>query len=254
MTNQKNTSSDPIERLYELLLEAREIVRTTNQPNAQQLVVWTKIFGSKSSDIHSNTYLTRSRAFIDLIERSENQVRKFEGVNLDIYLRPFKEVNKLIPYLYKPNAKQGMFNSIITGAVMNGLEYAVDQSKRQYPEPEKFEYSRLKEIGDEVISLRNEILESNLPQSLKEVLVRNLHKIDEAISLFFLKGIEGIDDALSSNWGILFRTVRQVSATEGGVNVAQRILKILNDIETIFSLDDRIGLSDLVVKMIGDGS
>ncbi len=126
-------------------------------------------------------------------------------------------------------ARAKVFSGNLTALALASYICASDL-KKQVVETEK-----ISEWRTEVDGLISEILESGVPQELKETLSGHLNAVRDALLYYQIRGTDGLQDAVLASWGALFLNAPQVKAAAGRADPKkktpiQRMLDLLRQI------------------------
>lgn len=129
-----------------------------------------------------------------------------------------------IQFDYKSFAQ--MFDKEILAKVEACVDFVKDELNIDVIEKVK-----LDTFVEEIDELKNELLNSKIDNSLKNIIITYLDSVNDAILKYDIYGVEGIKENVSVTMGIL-ATIRYNVRTEE-TDIFERILKTLTDINTI---------------------
>ena len=275
--NQTTSSIDPIRRLYEILSHAYELTSKEMGGVLSSILVasdglssnasgdsdeniflverdshyhiWAKVFGIEAHD--TAKLIICFGAFLELIQKSKHRIKNFEGVDVQTYLSPFDSIEYISSRFFHSSYTWKELHKVLDRKhFLTTLQFCVDQSRHQEPGYKKINLEKLNSLGEELMSLRNEIINMTLPYDLKKTLLNSLRKMDEAIIMFKLRGVDGINEALNESIGGILRLWKKYPHHFSKNKVFTSVLNKLGNVEMLLSLNDQLQLSQTVSRLL----
>ena len=181
--------TEPAGRLYDIFNEARQ-----KPEGDSSRKVWSEIFGVPEED--TGIIL---KMYADLIQLSQTTKEKLEDIDHDLYLRPFSRIERILSQINLDAAWKN-WKAQIDEPTIYGLQFCSDKLNR-ITNYERISNEEIDAIKLSLSKLTDQILNSKLDSSLKELLIRNLESLRQALIAFKIKGIEGIQQELELNLG-----------------------------------------------------
>lgn len=184
--------TEPAGRLYDILEQARR-----QPPSVPARDAWAAVFGVDASD--TGTILKMLADLTQLMHTTKIKVEALEGIDHDLYLRPFTKIETILSQINLDGSWQHWKNQIDEPTIY-GLQFCSDRLNRatNYTKIPNDEVDAIKKSLSE---LTDQILESDLDKGLKELLIRNLEQLRQALISFKIKGIDGLEQELALNLG-----------------------------------------------------
>lgn len=246
MTAQNN----PTGRLYEILMDAHG-KPSANRNKKKIREIWAEVFDLDPSDTHS--LLVRISALIDLTQRAKDSVQKLQGVNQEIYLEPFENIENALS-LINFNAAWENFDRHLTEGTLVALNFCADTSANQSPLEKVIAKKKLEELLAEVNALLESVLDSDLSPDLKRVIIFNLEGVRKAILDYRIYGIEGLRQVFEQNLGSMYVNKEQFTEVKEEPEV-QKYFTIISRVGSLISI--ATGVKDLasgVIPLLTSGS
>lgn len=195
MKNPAIKTDNPAGRLYEILDKTRSKSKTS-----RVRVVWAEVLDIDPND--SLKILSSLTELVKLVAESKKRIQQIQGINTDLYLQPFENIEKAFANLNFTQQWEPIKN-LLDEPTMLGLAYCADYLSREAGEKE-IDPKKLAELLKAVEALQKEVLASDLPEELKSVLIENLEKMHLSILGYRINGAEGIQRAIEMNLGSVF--------------------------------------------------
>jgi len=167
-----------------------------------------------------------------LADEAESDVRALEGINHQLYLRPFPRVRAVLP---KISNLQGDFNSVmgqLSEGDMTVLEFCAEELSKRHQEKVADE-AILKEIAEEVQALFDSVKDSQLPEDLKKFLLRQLANIRRAVEEYHIRGIERLKEVLEEMVGAV-AVNEEVLKREAGTEQLSAFRRIVSKLVSVY--------------------
>ncbi|MEQ6342921.1 MAG: hypothetical protein M3A44_15080 [Gammaproteobacteria bacterium] len=184
--------TEPAGRLYDIFHEAKL------KPEAHSSrKVWAEVFDVPEED--TGTILKMLAELIQLTHATKEKLEKLNDINHELYLRPFSQIERVLSHI-NLDAGWKHWKDQIDEPTIYGLQFCSDKLNR-VTNYTKIPNEEIDSIKQSLSELTDQILNSELDNSLKELLVRNLEGLRQAIISFKIKGIEGIQREVELNLG-----------------------------------------------------
>jgi hypothetical protein len=121
------------------------------------------------------------------------------GLNPQIYLEPLNGFDFLFDKLFTDTSVSGRFSSLPSTS-MQALLFCADNLSRINGD-NNINEEEVNQIFHEVETLCSQVVDSDLPQELKSLLIENLEAIRKSIINYKIWGIEGLKKTLESSIG-----------------------------------------------------
>lgn len=217
-----DVKTEPAGRLIDILEEARAKPETSSVR-----VVWGEVFGVDAEE--TGTILKMLAELIQLVSHAKYQIQKLEGVDNELYLYPFRRVEKLLSTI-NLEASWKHNKGIIDDQTIFGLKFGSDRLNRE------IKISAIKEKDLELIKtslteLSDLVQNSDLEIELKRLLVRNLESLRRAIVAYKINGIEGLETELEACVGAVVLNkdkVKRAADAPKGKTILEKYFSCLN--------------------------
>lgn len=188
--------NNPAGRLHGILTEALPL--QANKPARQ---AWAKVF---KIDVSATGKLLYDLAELtELLRLSRERIEQIEGIDHDLHLQPIEKLEDAFATM-NVNAAWNDFKAHLDDATMVGLAFCANTLSQHYKEGE-IEGEALESLLDEAEALRKIVLESDLDERLRAVLVENIESFRHAILQYRIRGAEGLLRAVELSIGALVR-------------------------------------------------
>jgi hypothetical protein len=197
-----DVKNNPAGRLYDLLLAARG-----QQGDVAAKVAWAKVFGVPEAN--TGILLKMLADLIDLMLEAKAAVAKLEDVEHDLYLQPFKNIESMLSNL-NLEARWQESRQRLDEATMIALRFVADKLSRVsgFTQIKNEEVDQLEKDLEGLIA---RVKDSQLPDHLKSLLIRNLEALGQALFAYRVRGIEGLEQELDRAYGSIVRHKEEVA-------------------------------------------
>ena len=195
--------TEPAGRLYDILSEVKRADEKLSSRN-----VWAKAFDVSPND--TSILLRMLAELIQLADETKNKIERIEDIDHKLYLKPFK---KLDQFFSKINLDAGWkpWKDMLDDTTIYGLQFCSDKLHRS---------SNYTKIGNEQIEsikvslneLTEMVVNSDIDQSLKELIVSNLEYLRQSLLSYKIRGIDGIQQAIELNLGSIILHKQEIKA------------------------------------------
>lgn len=208
-------------RLYEIL---HSLYENSRMPLIEAIA---KIFEHDPND--SNQLIIYYAGILELVNQVESEIQDLD--NNEIYLNLISHIKTVLASNFDLKTPA----SELTGKYYmeyQGLMYLADTLNRLHPQI-SISNDQLHDLLQKVTALHVEVLESDIPQDLKELILDNLNSIRIAIEAYKLYGPDGLRKAMERGLGsyIMYRWNNEQELT---ANTKAR--EKMNDFATILSI------------------
>lgn len=216
--------NNPAGRLHDLLEMARH--RPGNDSSRK---AWAAVFDVSAED--TAAILKMLADLIDLTHETKIAIQRLDDVDHGIYLEPFKRIEALLSQI-NLDASWDHWQKQLDSQTLYGLKFGADKLSRLsgYTQIEKDEITALRV---ELESMLASVIDTDLPQPLKELFLRNLEALRHALLAYRIRGIEGLQQEIERAVGSLVLHKEQIPPA--GSDARER-----KTWEGFFSLVDRL--------------
>ena len=220
---------DSAGRLLDLLLEAK-----ARKNNERFCDVWAGIFGVPASD--TGSVLSLVSQFIELNQKAKDDIRKLSDADHDLYLRPFNKIDSIFSRI---NFDEGWaaWKSQLDETLITELRFVSDKLKRNTSQT-FINSGDVAQLLQQVTDLETEILESDLHEDVKRLLLQNLSQIRACLISYRISGPEAIKVEFQRSMGSLYLEKEQILRNSKSNDQKERaiwdkFLKVLAQFNTI---------------------
>ncbi len=243
-----SSTENPAGRLFKILSEAK--ARNDSLPSR---LVWANILKIDPTDI--STILLNISELINLIHLTKNAIQKIDGINHEIYLKPF---TKLEGAFASTNFEIGWssFRGQLDDATMVALQFCSDTLSRQISENE-ISKEELDALLKEVNELLSMIIKSNLPEEIKSFLIDNLENIRRAIITYRIRGALSLKYVLESNIGSFYfhrEQIDKVIKSGDGATIFPVFFRVVDKLNKLvsFAINTKKLASPMINLLLGN--
>lgn len=186
--------NNPAGRLHDLLRAAQK-----QPPKEKARNAWAKVFGVEPSD--TGMLLEMLANLIGLVSDTKTSIERLDDVDHALYLKPFK---KLETFLSQVNldAQWEQWQKQLDEPTLYGLQFAADRLSRNTGSTSISEKD-IESLQAELEQFVTSVLESDLPQGMKALFLRNLESLRHALLVYRIRGIDGLENELERAVGSL---------------------------------------------------
>ena len=201
--------TEPAGRLYDIFQEARQ----KNDGDSSRKV-WAEVFGVAEDD--TSTILKMLAELIQLTHSTKGKIENLNDIDHELYLRPFSKIERILSQI-NLDAGWKHWKNQIDEPTIYGLQFCSDKLNR-ITNYTKIPNEEIDAIKQSLSDLTDQILKSELDISLKELLIRNLESLRQALISFKIKGIDGIQQELELNLGSIILHKEEIKAKSNESN------------------------------------
>lgn len=239
--------NNPAGRLHDILTAA-----TKANTNSPLRVVWGQALGCGNQD--SAELMRLWSELIGLTREAKAAIKNLEDLDETLFLAPFTNIEAL---LTKVNFDQrwNEVKAYLNPETMLGLRYGADRLKREGGGTTQLNIDQVTTLTGELDTILERVLDSDLPHKLKQLFVRNLEQLRQALLCLRLSGAEGLEQEIDRVLGSLLRHKDDLAeAAEDGQN--KKLIKDLfgllsNFNETVTSGQNMLMLAGPVIALLG---
>jgi hypothetical protein len=217
---------NPAGRLYEILDEAR---KRGDQLHTRQ--VWGSVLHVNPAN--NSELLPAPARLMMLVKEARQSVQELEEINHELYLKPFEQIERAFQHVNLEESWQ-RFKSQLDDPTMVALAFCADTLSREGGEIQ-IDSEKLQKFQEEVNSLLEDIIQSDINQELKDFIIRGLEEIRRAIFEYRLGGSEGLRKALEMNLGGMFFNAEEIQK-EKRKKVVSRYLEVINTLLNLVTI------------------
>ncbi len=196
-----NNKDNPATRLYKILSLAKK--EDIKQPTSD---VWRSVLGrltGYSTEVEYLQGLVYLHELTAEVKNSMKHIPLLKKSSGEIYNKLFRRIEEVI-LSCESHEPWNKYESILSSEVMMNLKFIAEKlSMSNYKIADNVHLESLSDISKEVDDLVVKIIASTLDENLKNIILDQLHAIRKSISLYKIKGVEGLNDALVHIYGQL---------------------------------------------------
>ncbi|MCE1117473.1 hypothetical protein [Pseudomonas sp. NMI795_08] len=212
-------TENPIKDLCEILENILEHSSGDSCLNA-----WASALDFKSTNMYQA--VTALAGVISLVERCEAAAQHIPG-DRELFLKPLKRVKDMIINL-NLNSPWHSSSSYLDAATIAGLKYGIYAIDQFYPGAQPEKSSAIKDYVAKIDALLEELLQSDLPDEVKDLFSRHLHALSVALTSIRINGIENLEATLDSIYGSLYRRSESINeASPGNERIIKKFMEIV---------------------------
>jgi len=216
--------NNPAGRLYDLLQAAQRQPGKEKARNA-----WAKVFDIDPGD--TALLLEMLADLISLVSNTKASIERLENVDHALYLKPFKKLERFFSQV-NLDAVWEHWQKQLDEPTLYGLQFAADQLSRSAGSTSISEED-IASLQEELEQFVASVLESDLPQGLKTLFLKNLESVRHALLVYRIQGLDGLEHELERAVGSLMLN-RQHIPPEGDKSESRKFW------ERFFVVVDRI--------------
>lgn len=184
--------NNPAGRLYDIL----ELARRQN-PKQPARKAWAVVFEVEPND--TGSLLQMLADLLKLVHETKTAIQRLDDVDQELHLRPFRTIEGLLSNI-NLEASWEHWQSRIDANTLYGLQFSADKLSRVSGFTQ-VDSDELVELRATVDALFNSVTDSQLPDELKALLLRNLESIRLSLVAYRVRGIEGIREEIERALG-----------------------------------------------------
>jgi hypothetical protein len=233
--------TNPARRLYDVLDNANR-----QDHNKITFAVWAEVFGigqdNEEEIVHRFFQLRR------LYSEAVRTMESIEELNAALYLRWVAPVGEIF-HLHTFQHHWSQTRTPLTAIVMQALEFSAEELTKRHQE-RLIPQEQLKSIQDDLAALGDKIIESSLDDNLKTLLLREVGRLQRAISEYRIRGAAALQEAFEEAVGVIavhhseFAPIRENEVLQGFYRIMFDMLKAFN-----FALDVQ-QIAEFVTKVL----
>lgn len=251
MANFRDVPRDnPAGRLYHLLSEA-------NQKGAGNQFgdAWAKVFGVDTED--QGRVLTLLAQVILEVDRGKEAVQTNPEINQELYLRPFEELEKAFNLINYGKSWKSWSNRL-QDDTLTKLAYCANELSRVQPEG-TISDDDLAELRSQLEEVLDFVLEAEIDDALKQVLVDGLETLRRAILEYKIRGAAGLREALERNYGMLMLHGHEIGKDAEAKKTGKKIFGFLQRVHSTLEIIWKVRqltsppVEEAITKLLGSG-
>lgn len=249
MTDKNNGAK----RLLQILERAKTITGGNSQLSG--LEAWAEVFDipkPDSKDIpleFEETVVSSILQLRKLVDEVEEELRRFEGLDLELYLRPFSRLRYVTRLAFLTNNNFYSVLAQLTEGDMTVLAFCVAKMAELPAEPIITE-EQLKELSEDVNALYAQVLESSLENELRTIILDRLQSIKIAIHQYHIRGIVRLREELEKSIGVLVLNEDLIKQSNDREEV-KRFGNIVTNLATYISIAANVSkLAEMVTRYL----
>ena len=203
-----STPDNPAGRLYQAIIDIDNTYSPDDFPIRAVLAVTHDI----RTDDRSQTFLIMAR-LIQLTLDSKKLVRALDGIDHNRYLEPISNIEEIFSQV-NLDTPWKEFRLGISENTLSSLQFVSDMLSMRAGE-KLIDEASLPELLVDVNAILEKLLESQLPEDLKEDLLVHLEDIRSAIIDYRLFGLASLKKTFDNNLGLIIRRRDEMEEVEG---------------------------------------
>lgn len=223
-----HTPNNPAGRLAMILNNLRQV------KNKALGDAWVEVLGVDKKD--TGELIQRVALVSRLVDDTEAQIKSQKDLNHGLYLRWTPLVREVFTNL-NFRASVNDVNGRLTPEAMTGLEFCDEILSRSCPE-RTLDPQKLAEVIQEVKSLIDQVIASELPNDLKEFVLDKLDLLLRALEMYQVAGIGPIATALDTIIGTTARCGGKPYAQSKDTPLGKKFWSLCGKVATMIALAD----------------
>lgn len=223
-------NNNPASRLCEILDEAQAFAN-----NEQMRSVWAGVLRCDSPGNTSQLFHRLSQV-IGLIQECKEKIQQIDTTDHNLFLEPLVNLEQAFD---KVNLEEnrGQFLGRIEATTRTSLKYCAERLSVS-SEEDAIDKDLLTELQSDVNDLLEKVLESNLPDEVKKVLIEILEDIRSAILEYRIIGVDALRRTLESNVGSLYFHKDEIEEVESeeGQEVISKFGEVIGRLQRLVSV------------------
>ena len=136
---------------------------------------------------------------LKLVQETKTAIQRLDNVDLELHLRPFRKIEKLFSNISLDASWENWQNKV-DEATLYGLQFSSDKLSRisGFTQVDSDELAKLRSDVDDLF---NSVVDSQIPDELKMLLLRNLESIRLSLAAYRVRGIEGVREEIERALG-----------------------------------------------------
>lgn len=249
MSAKKNNAAN---RVLNILEEAR--VAASKNASQSGYRVWAEVFnisieGNSVPPEAEETVTSSVLQLRKLIDEVEEGLRRFEGLDLELYLKPFPRLREVTRLSLLPSTNFYANLTQLTEGDMTVLAFCAAKIAELPSEPVVTE-EQLKELLEDVNALYDQVLESSLESELKRIILGQLNGIRTAIHEYHIRGIARLREELEKSIGVLVLNEDLIKQSNDKEEV-KKFGSIITNMATYISIAANLSkLAEMVIRYL----
>ncbi len=218
--------SNPAGRLHKLLSEAKKYPDGNTAGDA-----WAKITGCEDNPV----LITKAVVQMYLLSQEiQSLIRMRNKLNHELYLSSFKKLEQAF-FPLNLDSKWQLSKQYLTDDVLTKLAFCAQELSSSYSE-ESLSEEDLQDIIKKTDSFFDSLYKSNLPDSIRLVLLEEVERIRSAINMYKIKGAKGLKEALQGTIGAVVANQEDLkTASKSNADVIERLGELLDKLDSFTS-------------------
>lgn len=161
--------------------------------------VWSEVFQVEPKN--TSELLKMLADLIDLVHDTKESLDRLNNIDHELYKKPFEKIERSLSRL-NLDTQWKQSKDELDDSTLFGLEFCADQLGRASIYA-SVQTPNLGDLLDDLDQLTENVSDSDLPQDLKMLLIKNLEAIRRSILAYKIKGLEGIEYEIERGIGSL---------------------------------------------------
>lgn len=220
-------TNNPAGRYYEILRMAKG-----KGDDLKVRQVWAQVLDEDEKD---DSAITKKVIEVyQLGEEVKTLINMNEGVNKDLYLSSFPQIERAI-FPLNLNTTWKAQKQQLNDGVMTRLQFCAELLSSIYSE-EQLKDEDLEEVTQLIEGLFNSVLNSSLKGGIRIILLEEIERLRTALSMYKIHGAKGLKQSLQSTIGMVVANQTELSiAAKSEPDVIERLGNLLDKVDSFTS-------------------
>lgn len=216
--------NNPAGRYYEILRQAK-----AQKDDLKVRQIWAKVLAEDESD---DSAITKKVIEVyQLGEEVKSLIGMSEGVNKELYLSSFPQIEKAI-FPLNLNTTWKAQKQQLNDEVMTRLQFCSELLSSIYTE-EQLQEEDLVQVTALIEELFNSIQNGSLEGGIKLTLLEEVERLRAALSMYKIKGAKGLKQSLQSTIGMVVANQAELSnAAKTDSDVIERLGNLIDKVDS----------------------
>ncbi len=203
-------------RLYDILSQAKKM-----PDNKSIRQMWAEMFNLDYGDVDQILLIIAD--LIVLARNAKEEVERLVSVDHELYLRPFNNIERVLKITNLDTPWSNM-KGTLDDSTMYGLQFCSDTLGRKRGTL-KVEEDKITAIQEEIEEITDKVIDLELPDNIKKLIILNLDKIRDALITYRIKGIDGLQIEVERTIGSLYVHQKEIEDAKNEPKVKEAFSK-----------------------------
>lgn len=219
--------NNPAGRLYKLLFEAKRLPDKITVSEA-----WSKVVGCENDPVLVTKAVVQ---MYTLSQEIQSLIRIRDGLNHNLYLSSFDKLEQAF-FPLNLSAHWQSAKQYLTDDALARLQFCAEELSKFYSE-ESLPEEDLQDIINKTDGLFDSLYKSDLPDSIRLILLEEVGRIRNALNMYKITGAKGLKQALQSTIGAVIANNEELKTASTGPSkdVIQRLGELLDKLDSFTS-------------------